>query len=92
MRPPVGEWQSVFHPEEWTESALCAQTDPDLFFPEPGDHEAARQAKQVCEACPVREQCLESALRHGDQYGIFGGMTASARNKLLKRRRNAEKN
>ena len=34
----------------WMGAALCAETDPELFFPDKGH---ARGAKRVCRACPV---------------------------------------
>ena len=46
----------------WWFEGLCAQTDPELFFPEKGG--SVREAKRVCAACPVRAQCLEHALAH----------------------------
>ena len=44
----------------WQERALCAQTDPEAFFPEKGG--STREAKKVCLTCDVRTECLESAL------------------------------
>ena len=41
----------------WQERALCAQTDPEAFFPEKGG--STREAKRVCLSCDVRSQCLE---------------------------------
>ena len=36
----------------WQERALCAQTDPEAFFPEKGG--STREAKKVCLSCDVR--------------------------------------
>ena len=36
----------------WQAEALCAQTDPEAFFPEKGG--STRDAKRVCGVCPVR--------------------------------------
>ena len=36
----------------WQERALCAQTDPEAFFPEKGG--STREAKKVCVGCDVR--------------------------------------
>ena len=49
-------------PEElaWQERALCAQTDPEAFFPEKGG--STREAKRVCMSCDVRPECLSYAL------------------------------
>ena len=44
----------------WQDRALCAQTDPEAFFPEKGG--STREAKKVCLTCEVRDECLESAL------------------------------
>ena len=40
----------------WQERALCAQTDPEAFFPEKGG--STREAKKVCVGCDVRGECL----------------------------------
>lgn len=39
--------------QEWQEQALCAQTDPEAFFPEKGG--STREAKRICQACAVRD-------------------------------------
>lgn len=57
--------------------ALCAQTDPELFFPEPGGSPAA--AKKVCAACEVRPDCLALALSLGTVMGVWGGTTENER-------------
>jgi WhiB family transcriptional regulator, redox-sensing transcriptional regulator len=71
---------------DWRLDAACAQVDPELFFPQPGQAPQAAAAKQVCAACAVRGPCLEAAL-HGpqardDHAGIFAGTTASDRVRL----------
>lgn len=55
----------------WQERALCAQTDPEAFFPEKGG--STREAKKVCRSCEVRAECLEYALEHDERFGIWGG-------------------
>lgn len=59
--------------EGWRDSALCAQTDPDLFFPDWG--EPAEPAKRICGACTVRADCLAYALGQEVQWGVWGGYT-----------------
>ncbi len=61
----------------WQGDALCAQTDPDAFFPEVGDD--TYLAKCVCRNCPVREECLDFALEHNETIGIWGGKSAKER-------------
>ncbi|CAM5404664.1 Transcriptional regulator WhiB [Streptomyces griseoloalbus] len=54
----------------WQERALCAQTDPESFFPEKGG--STREAKKVCLACEVRSECLEYALAHDERFWHLG--------------------
>ena len=67
----------------WQTDALCAQTDPEAFFPEKGG--STRDAKRICEGCTVRQQCLEYALEHDERFGIWGGLSERERRKLRKR-------
>ncbi len=64
----------------WQAEALCAQTDPEAFFPEKGG--STREAKRVCESCTVRAECLEYALAHDERFGIWGGLSERERRKL----------
>ncbi len=76
---PEIHW-SVPPRETWMESALCAQTDPEAFFPDKGG--STRNAKNVCASCEVRAQCLAYALEHGERYGIWGGLSERERRAL----------
>jgi WhiB family redox-sensing transcriptional regulator len=67
----------------WQERALCAQTDPEAFFPEKGG--STREAKKVCVGCEVRSECLEYALAHDERFGIWGGLSERERRKLKRR-------
>jgi WhiB family redox-sensing transcriptional regulator len=67
----------------WQERSLCAQTDPEAFFPEKGG--STREAKKVCIGCEVRAECLEYALAHDERFGIWGGLSERERRKLKKR-------
>ena len=67
----------------WQERALCAQTDPEAFFPEKGG--STREAKKVCIGCDVRGECLEYALQNDERFGIWGGLSERERRKLKKR-------
>jgi hypothetical protein len=57
--------------EPWVDDALCAQTDPEAFFPEKGGSTA--DAKRICGLCSAREECLRYALDHDERFGIWGG-------------------
>lgn len=66
--------------QEWQEQALCAQTDPEAFFPEKGG--STREAKRICQGCPVRDECLEFAFEHDERFGIWGGLSERERRRL----------
>ena len=64
----------------WQGDALCAQTDPEAFFPEKGG--STREAKRICEGCEVRSECLDYALANDERFGIWGGLSERERRKL----------
>ncbi len=68
---------------EWQERALCAQTDPEAFFPEKGG--STREAKRICTHCEVRADCLEYALGRDERWGVWGGLSERERRKLKRR-------
>lgn len=70
------------NPLAWQADSLCAQTDPEAFFPEKGG--STREAKKICTSCEVRSQCLEYALQNDERFGIWGGLSERERRKLRK--------
>ncbi|MFZ4893257.1 WhiB family transcriptional regulator [Plantibacter sp. Mn2098] len=79
VRQPVDDENQL----AWQTDALCAQTDPEAFFPEKGG--STRDAKRICTTCDVRSQCLEYALQNDERFGIWGGLSERERRKLRKR-------
>ncbi|WRL67015.1 WhiB family transcriptional regulator [Blastococcus brunescens] len=73
--------------EGWRADALCAETDPEAFFPEKGG--STREAKRVCTGCTVRAECLEFALTNDERFGIWGGLSERERRRLRVQRRDA---
>lgn len=74
--------------ENWRQDAACRDEDPDLFFPIGSTGPALLQvaeAKAACRRCPVVERCLEWAMEHGQDSGVWGGLDESER-RALKRR------
>lgn len=66
------------------EDAVCAQTDPEAFFPEIGG--SSRAAKLVCRGCPLRARhlggngrCLDVAIANSERFGIWGGLSERER-------------
>src|ERR1700733_12621336 len=64
----------------WQDRALCAQTDPEAFFPEKGG--STREAKRGGRSCEVRSECLDYALENDERFGIWGGMSERERRRL----------
>lgn len=71
--------------EPWMDSALCAQTDADAFFPDKG--ESPRDAKRVCASCDVVAECLAFALRNNEKFGVWGGKSERERRAITMRDR-----
>jgi WhiB family transcriptional regulator, redox-sensing transcriptional regulator len=83
LREPLVVVESFGEPAEepdWQERALCAQTDPEAFFPEKGG--STREAKRICSGCEVRAECLEYALANDERFGIWGGLSERERRRL----------
>jgi WhiB family redox-sensing transcriptional regulator len=67
----------------WQDRALCAETDPEAFFPEKGG--STREAKRICTGCEVRAECLDFALGNDERFGIWGGLSERERRRLRRR-------
>ena len=72
-------------PMPWATKAACAGVDPALMFPGQGDD--TRPAKAVCDGCPVKAECLNHALRHHENWGIWGGTSEKERRQMRRTRR-----
>lgn len=71
---------ALFQSQPWAVDALCAQTDPDAFFPEKGG--GTKEAKATCAACLVRTQCLDYAISTNERHGVWGGKSEHQRRGL----------
>lgn len=69
--------------------AACKGMDAELFMPVRGENLKIRAAKKVCQFCPVQTECAEYGLQLAtmyDTHGIFGGLTRSERETILRER------
>lgn len=64
------------------EAGLCAEVDPDMWFPEKGG--TTHEAKRICGRCPIRAECLEGALARGERFGVWGGLSERERRRLTR--------
>ena len=70
----------ILKTEKWMESAVCASSDPEEWFPEKGV--SAHKAKRICATCPVIDECLQFALDHDEAAGIWGGTSSRERRRM----------
>jgi WhiB family redox-sensing transcriptional regulator len=71
----------------WQLKARCRDEDPDIFFPVDGERRTAglrrqRRAKEICAQCAVVRECLQHSIRHGERFGVWGGLAANERDQL----------
>ena len=71
----------LLEPDDWKLDGLCAEVDPDLWFPEAS--EPGISAKRICRRCAVIDVCLEYAIIH-HELGIWGGTSERERRALRK--------
>ncbi|ALF00488.1 WhiB family transcription factor [Mycobacterium phage Mufasa] len=61
-------------------SAICAQTDPELWFPDKG--QSTRDAKRMCMRCPLLDECRALALADRSLKGVWGGLSDRDRQRI----------
>ena len=71
--------------KDYWQRALCAEVDPELFFPRKGQYLEAQSAKRLCNRCELKPKCLEFALKDPELKGIWGGTTEQQRYKIRNR-------
>ena len=70
---------------EWMRRGNCRDEPPSLFFPSDGT--GVDIARALCATCPVKEPCLEYALRNRIDHGVWGGASERERRRILRQRR-----
>jgi WhiB family transcriptional regulator, redox-sensing transcriptional regulator len=69
-------------PDVWQDRSACYGIDPNVFFPI--SEEEAGPALTFCSACTIRDECLAWALKNGERYGVWGGLTEQQRRRLAR--------
>jgi WhiB family redox-sensing transcriptional regulator len=68
----------------WMQAGNCRNHPASLFFPRDGT--GVEAARQVCSTCPVRQACLDYAIDHRIEHGVWGGTSERARRRILRAR------
>ena len=65
-------------------SQVCAQVDPELFFPDNPAESVINMklVKPLCKSCEFQTECLEYALSNRELLGIWAGTTEKDRARL----------
>ena len=77
----------------WADRALCAETDPELFFGDVAttyvtiDGDRTMTAKAICRRCPVMQECRDYAMADWHLSGVWGGLTERERSDWRGRQR-----
>ena len=71
-------------PDDFFADAACKGADTAVFFPV--SENGGAEAKAICAGCPVAAQCLEYAIETHQPDGVWGGLTAVERHRLVRRR------
>jgi len=78
---------------DWREKAACREVDdPELFFPVGNSGPALNQiekAKEFCNRCEAREECLTFALEYNQDSGVWGGLSEYERRGIRRKSRRA---
>jgi WhiB family redox-sensing transcriptional regulator len=72
---------------EWMLHSACRGSETKEFFPSNGS--GVEAAQRVCRTCPVQHDCLEYALLHRIEQGVWGGASERERRRILRQRRRA---
>lgn len=72
---------------EWQLNSSCRHVNADVFFHSEGERGSSRRnrdraAQAVCRDCPVLQECRKHALRVGEPYGVWGGLTERERERM----------
>lgn len=66
------------------DDGLCHNDpNPDDWFADAGNHEARARAMRVCQACPVRVECLNVAIARRFP-GIWGATSEAQRDRMAR--------
>ena len=64
----------------WMTQGSCRGHAPETFFP--SDGVGVLRAQRICADCPVQLECLEYALAHNIEHGVWGGASERQRQRI----------
>ena len=84
------EWlfDLIYADMPWRKRGACVRVSTnsafltDLFFSAGHENEKRKIAREVCDTCPVKQECLDYALTHHERFGVWGGLTERERRRM----------
>jgi WhiB family transcriptional regulator, redox-sensing transcriptional regulator len=74
--------------ESWMEGPIaCRGKSPEIFFRDKGHFLGNREAIEICNTCIAQLECLQYALDHHIDDGVWGGTGRNERKRILRARR-----
>lgn len=58
-------------PKDWAKDAACKDAEEVDFYSQ--DPLEKKLAKSICDECPVKFLCIQTALNNHERFGIWGG-------------------
>ncbi|ATN94031.1 transcriptional regulator WhiB-like [Mycobacterium phage Kumao] len=82
MTAPIIETKAT---DDWRTRRICDTTVAHLFDEDDdGSYPFEAEAKRICGNCPVRNLCLNEAMKSREDYGIWGGLNPKERERYRK--------
>lgn len=77
--------------DRWMEWGACRGLayDPEWWWPTSNNDENSAVAITICSYCKVRDLCLDYAVQHNEQHGIWGGLMPEDRRRIRAAQRKA---
>lgn len=76
---------------EWHQEAACRTISKSVFFGSSSPDErpaytlsSIREARSICDVCPVFNECLYQALHNREDYGLWAGTTMRQRKEIFR--------
>lgn len=71
--------------DSWKQQGLCkTEGEPEWWFPEGRDKSYwESRAISVCERCPMRDLCRETALTNREEWGVWAGLSERQLRRLV---------
>lgn len=71
----------------WHRQAACRWRPQEWWYPDRQHADDGRQAREICDGCPVRAECAEFAIEHGEEFGVWGGLSERERRAIRRERK-----